>query len=142
MASSPGRIYRISGTGFALGTCLAASGEARDYDAVLYCGLQRNPQLSSTWADSSPAGLRPSSHSTPAQSVCEESQGSADASQLPSYLWLPVKGCKIDRQGLQRQLPAALAYLGGHRHMDHTVLICDDDGGDACVCMVVAALVC
>lgn len=151
--SSPGRVYRISGTSFAVGPCLAASaGADADFDAVLDCGLQgkpaahkasSEPQLSIISADPAPAaGPASGSHSAAAQPASERTQDSAEASQLPAYLWLPVKSSKVDRQGLQRQLPAALAFLEGHRRAGRTVLVCDDDAGDACVCMVVAALAC
>lgn len=154
------RLYRMSGTSFVLGCCsAAASDEVRDYDAVLDCSLQgrhqavpaasKEEQLSSMRSDAASAasGLAPASHSSSAQSPCEHIRSSAEvqqpsASQPPAYLWLPVKSSKLDRQGLQRQLPAALAFLEAHRRAARTVLVCDDDGCDSCVSVVVAALAC
>lgn len=150
-AGASGRVYRIPGTSFALGSRSAASTEARDYDAVLDCGLQGRPapaasrklQPSSTRAHQDPAaGPVPDSHSCSAEPASEHTPSSGGASQPPAYLWLPIKSSKVDRQGLQRALPEALAFLEGHRRAARTVLVCDDDGCDSCVCAVVAALAC
>jgi tRNA A64-2'-O-ribosylphosphate transferase len=57
------------------------------------------------------------------------------------FCWLPVCGSKEDRQSLQRQLPAALAFCGTQLRQGRRVLLCcDGEGLDASTCTSVACL--
>jgi hypothetical protein len=56
------------------------------------------------------------------------------------YQWLPVRSAKQERSGLRESLPAAMAFMQRQLGAGRTVLVCDDDGHDTCVCVVVAAL--
>ena len=64
---------------------------------------------------------------------------SAEAS---TCLWLPIKAAKLDKHGLDRQLMPALRFISVGRSHGRSVLICDDDGADACVCVALAAILC
>lgn len=57
-------------------------------------------------------------------------------------LWLPTPPAKLDKHGLERQLPSALQYISLQRRCGRSVLICDDEGVDACVCVALAASLC
>ncbi|KAK9861209.1 hypothetical protein WJX84_005976 [Apatococcus fuscideae] len=59
---------------------------------------------------------------------------------LNSYLHLPVKSSKLDRQGLARALPAALRFAADHLSHGRRVLIHDDDGLNTSVCLALAVL--
>ena len=57
-------------------------------------------------------------------------------------LWLATPPPKLDKHGLERQLPAALRFISIQREHGRSVLICDDAGVDACVCVALAAILC
>lgn len=153
--SAPGGAFSIEGTSFALRSCLIitrkdAAELSQHFDAVLYCGLQENPAIKACMMQPSSAEpefahaaeLGQSGKLSPADAACETMKSSTFVSEPDTYMWLPVKSSKYDRQGLQRQLPTGLAFLERHRQAKHRVLICDDDGCDSCVCVVLAALAC
>ena len=56
------------------------------------------------------------------------------------YLSQPIVSSKFDRGALQRALPAALRYIGGHLRAGRTVAVHGDPGLDAASCAAVAAL--
>lgn len=149
--TAPGGAFSIEGTSFALRSCHQITGEdavalSQHFDAVLYCGLQENPAMRAIMMRQpsraeAAAELGNNGCSTPADAILEKSKSSSIA-ELASYMWLPVKSSKCDRQGLQRQLPAGLTFLERQRQANHRILVCDDDGCDSCVCVVLAALAC
>ena len=57
-------------------------------------------------------------------------------------LWLPIRPAKLDKHGLERQFPPALRFISLHHSYGRSVLICDDEGVDACVCVALAATLC
>lgn len=153
--TAPGGAFSIPGSTFALRSCQNitekdAAALSQHFDAVLYCGLQENPVIKA-FIMPQPSSAEPGSEngaelghkgcSSSVDAVLEKYKSSTIA-EPASYMWLPVKSSKFDRQGLQRQLPAGLAYLERHRQVKHRVLVCDDDGSDSCVCVVLAALAC
>lgn len=148
--SAPGGAFNIGGSSFALRSCQNMTEEdavalSQHFDAVLYCGLQENPAIRAFMMPQpraeAAAQLGHKGCNTPADAALETTKRSTIA-ELASYMWLPVKSSKCDRQGLQRQLPAGLAFLERQRQANHRVLVCDDDGCDSCVCVVLAALAC
>ena len=55
-------------------------------------------------------------------------------------LWLPTPPPKYDKHGLERQLSPSLRFISLQREHGRSVLICDDEGVDACVCVALAAM--
>ena len=76
----------------------------------------------------------------------EPDLGSPRSQERPSIksqsLWLPTKPAKLDKHGLERQLPSALQFIDLQRKMGCSILLCDDDGVDSCVCVALAAMLC
>ncbi len=76
------------------------------------------------------------------EAACDQHREGCPA-EASACLWLPIKPAKLDkRHGLDRQLAQALRFISGQRKHGRSVLICDDDGADACVCMALAAMLC
>ena len=73
-----------------------------------------------------------------------QTEGACDQHrEVSACLWLPIRPAKLDkRHGLERQLAPALRFISVQRKRGRSVLICDDDGADACVCMALAAMLC
>ena len=84
---------------------------------------------SGTWPDVQP------------EAGCQQHMIPCPASASPC-LWLPIKAAKLDKHGLERQLTPALHFISVQRKRGRSVLICDDDGADACVCVALAAMLC
>jgi hypothetical protein len=85
-------------------------------------------------------------HAGAGEATSELESGSTQSQDLLDQrcrsVWLPTKPAKFDKHGLERQLPAALQFIDRQRRLGHSVLICDDDGIDSCVCIALAAMLC
>lgn len=57
-----------------------------------------------------------------------EALATADKGSAGAYLRVPVASNKLDRHGLQRQLPTALEFVSGHLTQQHRVLLHCDAG--------------
>ena len=57
-----------------------------------------------------------------------EALATADKGGAGAYLRMPVASNKLDRHGLQRQLPAALQFVSDHLAQQHRVLLHCDAG--------------
>ncbi len=76
------------------------------------------------------------------EAACDQHRDACPA-EASTCLWLPVKPAKLDkRHGLERCLAPALRFISVQRKCGRSVLICDDDGADACVCVALAAMLC
>ena len=159
---APGVISWIGDSALAVGQAAAVcAGNAGDAGALVYSGqsgmqFARLQQLHSD-AIGRPhprsldgGTLRPQSppgdHAGKGGATYEPESGSLQSRNLHGdccrSLWLPTKPGKLDKHGLERQLPAALQFIDRQRKLGRSVLICDDHGADGCVCIALAAMLC
>lgn len=62
------------------------------------------------------------------KSDCEATAAAAQAADPGAYLRVPVATSKMDRHGLERQLPAVLEFVSGHLAQEHRILLHCDAG--------------
>lgn len=66
-------------------------------------------------------------HNSMSNSDCEAA-AAAEAADPGAYLRVPVATSKINRHGLERQLPAVLEFVSGHLAKEHRILLHCDAG--------------
>ncbi|GMH35991.1 hypothetical protein BSKO_03859 [Bryopsis sp. KO-2023] len=91
-------------------------------DAVLNCGSKEHESLK---MERVPSG---------------EENNDAHGELPGRYMWCPIDCSKRDKAALKRKLPAVLEFLSSKLDAGCRVLVHDDEGSDACVCITVAVL--
>lgn len=163
-------IFALGSTGLALGSTAAACSWLASQDAapvplaVLNVGLAplqppgwlaeacQSSSLYDSMHDADSADAVGSSASAAAaanaggtsdgvQSSTASAGPGPSSSATSRYLWSPIECAKRQRWALGARMGELLAFLARHQRCSRTVLICDDDGLDACVCVAVATLV-
>ena len=132
-------IFLLRNTGLAISSGPAAAAPAVWWhaDAVLHLGLlpvagmQQEPQPTQREQEEHPAAAAAAAAAASARLGPETCR----------YCWLPVRGSKAERHGLQHELPAALAFARTQLQQGRRLLLSCDSGLDASVCMAVACLV-